>query len=214
MKKVDICVLAGIWTAPRFMETLCEEVTRKFAEEGWSAQGTLIYPYGDCYLSRMRQLREIALDLFPRSLLFNKILGGRRVADEIKPIYRGERLVLIGHSGGGVAAVHAAQFLMDEEGLAAPHVVQIGSPKCPIPSALRDRVTYVTAVNERGRWKDPVTCMGSWGMRLRRSTLVPAVREVPILGGHADYFRNEHPYIQGNTSNLQITINSFWRDLI
>jgi hypothetical protein len=218
MKKVDIYVLAGIWTAPNFMEGLCTELTRLYQQDGWLARGTLLFPYGDWYINRMRQLREITNDLLPRTPFVSKTLGGRRAAEAIKSSYRGGRLILIGHSGGGVAGVHAAHILMAEDDIAAPTVVQIGSPKCPIPAALADHVIYVAAVNEQGKWKDPVNRMGSWGewrSKFRRNSklLMPLVREVPILGGHADYFRSRNPYIYKNVSNLEVTIDSFWRDI-
>jgi hypothetical protein len=60
--------------------------------------------------------------------------------------------------------------------------------------------------------------MGSWGgwrdtFRRNRKPTLPARREVPILGGHADYFRNQQPYIRANVSNLEMTIDTFWRDI-
>jgi hypothetical protein len=206
MKKVDIFILAGIWTAPDFMEDLCARLTRRYQDDGWSAQGMLLFPYGDWHLGRIRQLREITFDLFPKS----SRLGGGKAAAEIKKCYRGGKMVIIGHSGGGVAGVHAAeQLLIDAEISIPPSVVQIGSPKCLIPPALREHVTFVAAVDEYGRWKDPVTRMGGWGAwgrnsRARAGRITPAIREIAITGGHADYFRS---------NNIETTIDSFWRDI-
>jgi hypothetical protein len=206
MKNVDIFVLAGIWTAPNFMEALCMELIRRYENEGWSAEGKLLFPYGDWYLGRMRQLREITLDMLPKA----SRLGGRKAADEIKKFYRGGKMVIVGHSGGGVAGVHAAQILLSEaEDLLPPSVVQIGSPKCSIPPVLREHVIYVAAVDKYGKWKDPITRLGGWGWRGRTSRMrsnqtSPAIREIPIVGGHADYFR---------THNIDVTIDSFWRDI-
>jgi hypothetical protein len=206
MKNVDIFVLAGIWTAPNFMEDLCMELIRRYENDGWSARGKLLFPYGDWYLGRMRQLREITFDMLPKA----SRLGGRKAAGEIKKLYRGGKMVIVGHSGGGVAGVHAAQLLLSEvEDLLPPSVVQIGSPKCPIPPVLREHVIFVAAVDEYGKWKDPVTRLGGWGWRGRTSRMSsnqtsPVIREIPIVGGHADYFR---------TNNIDVTIDSFWRDI-
>ncbi|MDG0793061.1 M48 family metalloprotease [Cohnella ginsengisoli] len=72
------------------------------------------------------------------------------VAMESKPLVRRKGLALfIGHSAGGVAAVHAAGLLLAREGGMPCPVVMIGSPKCRIPGPLRDAVLYVQAERKR-----------------------------------------------------------------
>jgi hypothetical protein len=210
MNNVDIFALAGIWTSPNFMKDLCIELIRRYENDGWSARGELLFPYGDLYFGRIRQLREITFDMLPLTLRLGKYLGGRKAADEISKLYRGGKMVIVGHSGGGVAGVHAAKLLLSEvEGLLPPTVVQIGSPKCSIPPVLRENVIYVAAVDQYGKWKDPITRLGGWGrlgqaISMRSIQTSPAIREIPIVGGHADYFRN---------NNIDVTIDSFWRDI-
>jgi hypothetical protein len=210
MNNVDIFALAGIWTTPNFMKDLCLELTRRYENDGWSARGKLLFPYGDLYFGRMRQLRDITFDMLPLAVRLGKNLGGRKAADEIRQLYRGGKMVIVGHSGGGVAGVHAAQLLLSEvEDLSPPSVVQIGSPKCSISPVLLEHVIYVAAVDQYGKWKDPITRMGGWGWsgrisRMRSKQTSPAIREIPIVGGHADYFRN---------NNIEVTIDSFWRDI-
>jgi hypothetical protein len=42
------------------------------------------------------------------------------------------------------------------------------------------------------------------------------VAGVPIVGGHADYFRGHPPYVQPETgaANLDLTLGAFWNWLI
>ncbi|MFC3802172.1 hypothetical protein [Cohnella sp. GCM10012308] len=96
-----------------------------------------------------------------------------------------ELALFVGHSAGGVAAVHASGLLLAREGGMPSPVVMIGSPKCRIPGPLRDAVLYVQAegpqkergaalgsraaapsrseARSAGRTADPICRIGSFG---------------------------------------------------
>ncbi|MBP1990075.1 hypothetical protein [Paenibacillus eucommiae] len=217
----DIYVLAGIWTAPNFLENLCVALTQRFELMGLQAQAKMLFPYGNWHINRWGQLREISYDMLPRTGRRQSSIGGRRAADAIKASYKQGNLIIIGHSGGGIAGFHAAKLLMAEESIPMPRVVQIGSPRFPVPMEFKESVTFVTAINEQGRWKDPISRIGSWRTGIGRAgvsgargrgpkLLAPLVKEVSIVGGHADYFRMHTPFINNGLSNMEVTLNAFW----
>jgi hypothetical protein len=219
--KVALYLLAGVATAPNFMEDFCSEMVQRFRQTGWEVQVETLFPYGDWSRSLIKQIDEIRYDLVPGLSRRHSPIGGRRVADAIKASYRGGTLVIIGHSGGGVAGVHAAQILSREGGIPVTKIVQIGSPKCAVPQAIRTSVFYVCAMNRKGQQTDPVTRLGSWGGWERSRMGMPRwnprlsapfhIMRVPIIGGHADYFRRKSPFInEDGLSNLEITTNSVW----
>jgi hypothetical protein len=143
-------------------------------------------------------------------------IGGCLLIEQLGDLSGIDFVLLLGHSGGGVASIHAAYML----GLTRPelhvHTVQIGCPRSPIPPQLRDQVHYLFAVDSgKTTVKDPVCRLGSWGgwdaglaglPRWNRLKQAPPVRTpVPIVGNHPDYFR-DHPPFLGKTgqSNLDI----------
>lgn len=106
--------------------------------------------------------------------------NGKHTVDRTKEI-----ALFVGHSAGGVAAVHASGLLLAREGGQPSPVVMIGSPKCRIPGPLRDAVLYVQAERTReargaanasqtpasarpqtlaaGKAADPICRIGSFG---------------------------------------------------
>jgi hypothetical protein len=126
----------------------------------------------------------------------------------------GRVVVLIGHSGGGVAAYHAGRRLLAEGAVRDCRIVQVGSPKVRIHPALRDRTAYFYAVDERGRVRDPITRLGTWG-GVRRAAVIPVwdprrwapghVAAVAIDGGHKDYFNHGPSAAPGQATNLERT---------
>lgn len=212
---LSLYLLSGVYTAPTFMEPLRRELHASCAArlgDGGAVRSYLLLPYGDWSRSLLRQLNEVRADLFPFSRKPRRSIGGRVAADGVRATRPAGDLLLVGHSGGGIAAVHAAELLMREDGIAAERlrIVQIGSPKCRVPPALRERTLYIAAVRPDGSgsaWADPVTRLGGWGgwtvspfgLPLRRRRLhAPAhVAKVPIVGWHPDYFRDAAPYVDG-----------------
>ncbi|MDF2938422.1 MAG: hypothetical protein K0Q90_3795, partial [Paenibacillaceae bacterium] len=191
--------LAGIGTAPGFMEEFHDELARRLAADtGLTVAGGLLYPYGEWSRSVRKQIWEVWRDIRLPAGGWERSRGVAAVHRELAPAARGSGpVVLVGHSGGGTAAVHAAAMLL----AAAPErpvaVVQIGSPRSPVPPALQEATVYCFACGPDGRGRDPVCRLGSWraarggggrlglGRLLLPGQLVP----LPIAGWHPDYFR-------------------------
>jgi hypothetical protein len=225
--KVNMYMLAGVATAPLFMESFRLAMTARLEQTGCTVYSELLYPYGDWSRKLLRQLIELRHDLWTARTRQRRSIGGGRAAAAIKAGADEGWPLLIGHSGGGVAAVHAASILADEppfqrDGpLPIPlRVVQIGSPKCPIPAWLQDSWMYAAAVNSRGTAADPVSLLGSWNGWQRSRAGLPVWRQLapispscnlrlPLIGGHPDYFRASSSFLNGNgVSNLEITVQA------
>ena len=138
-----------------------------------------------------------------------------RLVDAIRGRSAGRVVVLIGHSGGGVAAYHAGRRLLAEGAVRDCRIVQIGSPKVRIHPALRNRTAFFYAADEHGRVRDPITRLGTWGGIRRAAAGVPVwdprrwapghVAAIMIDGGHKDYFSCDRPVGQGRITNLDRT---------
>ncbi|QJD83823.1 hypothetical protein [Cohnella herbarum] len=182
----------------------------------------------------------------PPAKISNSIGGKRAIAAMATmrlAVDRRTTTLLIGHSGGGVAAIHAAYLLMKSESRSNCLVVMIGSPKCRIPQELRPSVLSISAAGTRkrandaeGKSPDLVSRLGTHGgwMRTRHNEInnhsafrngfpawhkhkhaPAAMRTVPIIGGHADYFRDSSSYVNSSgSSNLDITLDAILSWLI
>lgn len=201
--ELELITLAGIFTAPNFLDEFRDKLAEKLREEGWSVRPRSFFPYGDWTRKKCLQIAEITADLVIPSV------GVRRFAKDWKREERGVGegcnepvFVLIGHSGGGVAAVHAAAEL-HREGQRIGGVGMIGSPKMPIPLPLRDKTLYVQAVDPSGRRTDPITTFGAWRGKPPGISL-----HAEIIGGHPDYFRSREPYVnREGRSNLAVMLD-------
>ncbi|XEC96349.1 hypothetical protein AB6A23_07335 [Paenibacillus tarimensis] len=219
-KFVRVYLLAGVATSPQFFNTGCETVGKLCEQSGWRSTVEVLFPYGDNTRGVISQVSRAAGDLSKRFTLFQH--GGRHAANSIRKSYVGEPLILIGHSGGGAAAYQAIRILHKEQKLGDFRIVQLGSPKVPICPDFRNRVYYAYVVDEQGRRKDPVAKLGTWGgwsagrfmlPRWDRYKYAPGhIEELRLLGGHADYFRHGHPYVDKNqVSNLDKTLGRVWK---
>lgn len=227
-RKLDIYLLAGVATAPNFMEELRQALLHRLRSAGADVRAELLFPYGDWSRRLLPQLSEIRRDLVCREGRRRNSAGCEAAAEAIRATYRGGGLAVIGHSGGGVAGVHAVRLLRSWqqgerprpvdgiEGAEAPgwRVIQIGSPKCAVPDDMRDSVMYAYAAKPGGRSIDPVTRLGTWGGWERGGGGIPrwnprryapgVIVPVRIRGGHPDYFRSREPYIdEEGASNLE-----------
>ncbi|UUZ89573.1 hypothetical protein LJK87_26070 [Paenibacillus sp. P25] len=110
--KIFLYFLAGVATAPNFMEGFRRYWSRYFQQNGWETHAELLFPYGDWGRHWSRQLPEAYADLRRRSAAARAAgPGGFRAAEAIAPACGGGELILIGHSAGGLAAVQAAKLL-------------------------------------------------------------------------------------------------------
>lgn len=221
--EVAVFAAAGWRTAPNFMVELIETLKRRLtAERGMRVVSSgLLFPYGDWSVGSVSQLRAIRRDLMLPMSQFNRSAGAKRIVKSVTAALAegpAERLILVGHSAGGAAAVQAAALLSGTCRARGIAVFQIGSPKVKVPAALRERVYYAGAGRPRGKIRDAVCAIGNWGgwergsggiPRWNRLLYAPAtISAVPIVGGHRDYFRNQAPYLnEDGVSNLEIMLD-------
>lgn len=219
--KVAMYVLAGLKTSPDFMEQFRIHMAKRLELEGWMVYSELLFPYGNWHRPLLPQLQEIRKDMMLSRKKHPHSIGGRYAASAINASYTDGAILIIGHSAGGMAGIHAASILM-ETGFTAPSIVQIGSPKCRIPQALQASTLFIRAIDDRGRSKDAITRIGSWtgwergrgGMPLRASRLYApgTCRDIVMIGGHPDYFRASPAYVNiEGVSNLEMTTDVIWR---
>ncbi|WEK53690.1 MAG: hypothetical protein P0Y55_14040 [Candidatus Cohnella colombiensis] len=230
---VDLYLAAGVLSSPHFLEQFRVKLHRAMVShvDIGEIHSQLVFPYGDWSVPLKTQLSEVSRDLHIHEGRYARSIGGTRLLamiDQSRELRELATLtILIGHSAGGIASLHAAKLLLEREGKHNCFVVMIGSPKCRIPEGLSDNVFYLFAegghtVNGRKRTlrlADPITRLGTFGgwhsgrMRfpLWNNKLHAPLhkRGLPIIGGHADYFRNESPYLNElGISNLTLTIDT------
>ncbi|MFC4775592.1 hypothetical protein ACFO9Q_02190 [Paenibacillus sp. GCM10023252] len=216
---LDIYLLSGVATMPGFFLSLEQALLARCREEGWDAAIYRMDPYGDHTRRVWRQVPEVYGDFSFRSGVHGP--RAEAVVHAIQSSYRGGGLLLIGHSGGGVAAYLAAAKLLDAGAAPDCRIIQIGSPRVRISPELQAAVTHLAAADNTGKRKDPITRLGSWGGPVRGrgglwtwNQLKHAPQDrlvVPLIGGHADYFRSRPPYIhRDESSNLDRTLGAFW----
>ncbi|GGF95425.1 hypothetical protein [Paenibacillus abyssi] len=217
---VSIYLLAGVATAPHFFHKCCETVEQLSRQSGWKSRVRVLFPYGDNSRSVYAQVGEVAGDLTQRFTGF--CVGGRYVAQQIRDTYEGEPLILIGHSGGGAAAYQAIRILSKERKLGEYRIIQIGSPKVPIHPDYRRHVYYIHLVDVNGKFIDPITRLGSWGGWTASRFKLPSwnnrkyapghVEGLTLVGGHADYLRHDHPFVDTEqVSNMERTLGRAWQ---
>ncbi|MBB6735001.1 hypothetical protein [Cohnella zeiphila] len=227
--ELGLYLLGGLKTAPLFMEGMRLALHERLKAAGEGVHSRLLLPYGDWSRQAVPQLWEIRRDMRRTPHRTARSTGGRRALLAIDEEERSSgvpapgRRILIGHSGGGVAAVHAAQTLWEREGGQPCPVVLVGSPRIRIPERLRAATLYIHAEGRTpGRSADPVARIGSFGgWTVSDRSRLPVWRagkfapenavSVPVIGGHADYFRDRTPFVdpQGR-SNLDRLLEIVW----
>jgi len=215
---VDLYVVHGVLSAPHFLEGFRTALHLRLEEAGRAVRSETLFPYGDWSRSPAVQLREAARDLFLAERDARRSVGGRRVLERVREgggPSGGRRIVLAGHSAGGIAAARAAELMMLDGAPVPPLVVMIGSPRFRISAPLRDSTLRVCAgaPDRRGvfRSRDGVVCIAAFGglawpfrTRGRREETV----FLPIVGGHTDYFRDREPWTDPDgRTNLELTLD-------
>lgn len=218
MDRLKVYLLAGVATSINYFEGSLHVWEQQFAAAGWPVQLQTIYPYGDSSRKLWKQVREVYGDLSNRAGAGRA--GGKYAFGRITSEFNGGPILLVGHSGGGAAAYQAARMLQAARIADSFRVVQIGSPKAPILPEHRAQVSYFHAVDDNGKAKDPISRLGSWGgWKLGRAG-VPVwdrmkyapgfVGTIPVVGGHADYFRDSESFVRpaSQETNLRQTLSS------
>jgi hypothetical protein len=215
----DVYLLAGVGSTPSIFNECIRELRRRFRDAGRKPVIRELFPYGDHTHKLWRQLMEVSADLARLRGAWRS--GGREAAAEVKRLSSGHPVLFIGHSGGCVAAYHAAVRLMDERVIPDFRIVQVGSPKVPIRPEYREKVSYFVAVDERGSRRDPITWLGSWSGWSRnrfgiwfwnKMKYAPGyIGKIMTIGGHEHYFRNDELFVHPTRgSNLMLTLDSIW----
>ncbi|BBH20655.1 hypothetical protein Back11_20000 [Paenibacillus baekrokdamisoli] len=215
----DIFLLAGVGSTPAIFNDCKRELQQRFHEIDRDPVIYSLFPYGDHTQALWRQLLVVRKDL---SRLSKAVMSGAKVvAEQVRQLSTGRPALFIGHSAGGIAAYQAAVMLSMHGDIPDFRVVQVGSPKLPIPSEFSHQVSYFHSVDEHGKSNDPITRIGSWGGWNRnrlgllywdRSKYAPGfVKTITVIGGHANYFRDRDPFIHPvRGSNLKLTLNTIW----
>jgi pimeloyl-ACP methyl ester carboxylesterase len=223
MNKVSIYFLAGVATSENFLDEFKQEFVKRYEQAVTEVHAFLLYPYGNWNRRLWKQVVEISYDLLPRFRMNSSYLRAQSVADYIEKTHTGGEIIIIGHSSGGVAGVHAAN-LLNRKLFPEIRVIQIGSPKCTILQGNRESVLYIRAINRNGKTADPITHLGSWGgwerskLKLHWNSHCKApthIYNIPIIGGHADYFRSgDHFVDEEGRSNLAKIMDCLWEWLV
>lgn len=218
-QSLKVFLLAGVKTRSSAFHALEQALLQNLQQQGITSDIELLFPYGDAERSLMRQLYEVRSDLSVRAKLAG--YGGRKVWERISYHSELPKLLLVGHSGGGVAAYQIARKLYEDQLPINLKVVQIGSPKTRVISQLKSSVGYIHSIDEQGNSKDPVSRLGSWGGWSTHKITFPVplwdsykyapgfIEGVQTIGGHADYFRQSEQFTdQQQSCNLDKTMTS------
>ncbi|WP_419871635.1 lipase family protein [Candidatus Pristimantibacillus sp. PTI5] len=214
--RMNVYLLAGIATSNSIFTECKIKLEKLFQSDGVEPDIHVIFPYGDASRSLVRQVLEVKSDLSNR--LTAGRIGGLHALGKIKETLTNERILLIGHSGGGAAAYQAAKMLYEQDKIEDFRIVQVGSPRTPIEPKLQDRVSYFHSIDRLGNLNDPISRIGTWGGWSRDRYTVPRwnrmkyapgyVEGIPTVGGHADYFRHTPDYTdQESICNLDKTVD-------
>ncbi|MCM3633796.1 MULTISPECIES: hypothetical protein [Paenibacillus] len=216
-QSLKVFLLAGVKTSPSAFHTLQQRLQHKLQEKGITPDIEMLFPYGEMERNLLLQLMEVRADL--STYAYNAGIGGRKVWKRIEPYTDSRKLLLIGHSGGGVAAYQIARKIYEDRLPIETKVIQVGSPKTRIIPPLKQNVSYIHSVDEDGKYKDPITKLGSWGGWTIRQDRLPMpqwdtkkyapgmIVGVNTIGGHADYFRHTTPFTDELSScNLDKTL--------
>ncbi|WNR42146.1 alpha/beta hydrolase family protein [Paenibacillus roseipurpureus] len=220
LEHIAIYVSAGFATASNFLNDFAAAIALRYENEGKQVRVHIHFPYGAWDRSKRVQLQEIIRDMWHNAHRKASVYGGKNLYNYVVATsVPSEKLLFIGHSGGAVASIMAAERL-EREGRLITAVIQIGSPKCAIPVSLKRKVLNIQGENQQNQKRDPVARLGTWGgwrktrlgIRLwHREKHAPIhLHQLPLIGGHADYFRDHAPYIWENNTNLQTTMNTIW----
>lgn len=214
---ISVYLLAGVATTQTAFNECRDKLDRMFRTDGLNPNIHIFHPYGDASRNLYKQIAEVGSDLSNRVAVGR--VGGRAVFRKIKQTLTGanDPVLLIGHSGGGAAAYQAGKMLHEQQVVRDFRIVQVGSPRIPIHPDLKDRVSYFHSIDADGNPNDPISRIGSWGgwsimgssiPRWNRMKYAPSkVEGIPVIGGHAHYFRHQQPYIdQDAVCNLDKTI--------
>lgn len=196
---------------------LAQELEKRY---GGRAKIIVTYPLGEGKAPRTaaEQAAKVAVHMLDNQ-------GGKSVADAVLANKNGlDKIILIGHSGGG-QAVGDALYELDKMGIEVHHALQIGAPKDKIKKKYAGQTTrvdaptdivanYVTIGNVTGLAsllspKAGITravgqALASPWYQFPETLVVPIVpRPNDPTGGHSDYFTRKN-------GNLYLWLDKVW----
>jgi pimeloyl-ACP methyl ester carboxylesterase len=197
----------GTWQSGNMFGPAMADIAERYTVAGYRSVFIRdLYPYGTLDGIPQHRLRNFLVSQIVkvnRDLFANHRAneGGRFVYREILRNLESDRsgIVLIGHSGGGIAAYKAAR-LLEDDGISVEKVIMVGSP---VPVVARNWEERVRFLRKAGRFGDWITLLGK--PRLR--TLPD--EEVRIVGGHTHYFCPVKVDADG-ISNLTKVMDRIW----
>jgi pimeloyl-ACP methyl ester carboxylesterase len=209
-RRVSLYFLAGIgtWRSGCMFHDAMKQLSERFAQSGYEVVHIKdLYPFGcmdglnanEARRKLWKQIYHAGLEfLFP----FRISPCTKATALAIREDYRrkaGGRLILIGHSGGGLVAYQTAK-LLEREGCPVERVVMVGSPSPPIGKSWRNRVHSIV----KAGW------IGDWITWWKFPFLGPRLTaKLPIEGGHPFYFCLDKMDAAG-TPNLHHVVDTIW----
>ncbi|MBC8080924.1 MAG: hypothetical protein H7X86_11305 [Gorillibacterium sp.] len=207
----SIYFLSGIGTSQRgnYFGSAMEDIVSRYRAAGIGPIHVQdLYPYGivdgvakrDFFRFLAYQAMQVSRDMYVR---YRRNEGGLRAFKRLREDYDATGsgpIILIGHSGGGVAAYKTAKLLMDRN-YPVESVILVGTP---VQGIAGDWQNKVRCLGKAGRFGDPVTWWGRpcIGAPRNRAT-------VDIVGGHPDYFCKDAIDING-VSNLSKVMDVIW----
>lgn len=208
---ISVYFAAGIsmfQTSEMFIDAM-NHMENRYRSRGFTSIRThCFYPYGtmdDIPASRHRRFMTKQAFMVGRDIYRQAAhtVGGRALFNDIRQHYdrlSGGDIVLIGHSGGGIASYKAAQ-LLHSEGYPVIRIFMVGSPEIPICANCRDKVFTIEHGGRGGDWIS--RCAFHW--------FRPAKVRVrlPINGGHPDYFCHQSRD-ENNVSNMEKVMDFIW----
>ncbi|MFD0710293.1 hypothetical protein [Paenibacillus sp. GCM10027626] len=217
-KIFDIYLFAGVATGPNMFQECRIELDRRHRGQENSVVAGEFFPYGFHEESLVKQVWQVRRDMLSRK----HGSGVQEAASYIKERLPGRRkLLLIGHSGGGIAAYRTAVQLRRWGTKTEFHIIQVGSPKMRFAEELRKQITYIVAVDEQGKEIDRVARLGSWGGWSKGRNGLPywnkhkhapgRIETITLIGGHPHYFCSSEKYVHPERgSNLALTLDAIW----
>lgn len=202
-----LCLLAGVKTYPGFFDSLYDALAKQpSCMQINKLQIHVLYPYGDYRRSIVRQVAAACVHWTAGQLPQVGSMG-RQLAEGVLQIAPVERLLLLGHSAGGIACCLAARQIYNMTGKCPPFI-QIGSPRMRMAPIISEHAYAVIGDQGHPDWLSRIGTWGGWerqGSRwyYRKDRHAPKqIVEETFLGGHTDYFRNHPPFVDGyNQSN-------------
>ncbi|WP_232699209.1 hypothetical protein [Brevibacillus daliensis] len=195
------------------------DIIKRYADQGSTVQVESFFPYGTTdkidtnNKKEMVNLATMQLDFIIQDLKekgYFYYLSPSYLY--IKSTYQSGKIVIIGHSGGGVSGFRASEKLNNDDKILVHEMVQVGSPR--VESTNRhviNQTTFLSAYN------DPISILGIWTEGYEplpeKSFTVFLEQLANGAAAHTSYFSNKPWAIAPSISNLSVTLDKIWENI-